>query len=104
MARYDANGDITISRYLLSGQLDFAFGSAGYVTIPYLIANPQAQELHAIGLQADGQLLVHLTEYDASQVLSRVARITANGTLDVAFNNNAQLETAGPADIFIGSA
>ncbi len=94
LARYDVNGDIAISRYLLTGQLDFTFGSAGYVTIPYLIANPQAQELNAIGLQNDGQLLVHVMEYNANQLLSRVARITASGTLDATFNNNAQIATA----------
>lgn len=103
LARYDINGDVSISRYLLSGQLDFAFGSAGYVTVPYQIANPQAQELHAIGLQNDGQLLVHLIEYNASQVLSRVARITVNGALDAAFNANAQIELASlSTQVFFG--
>jgi uncharacterized delta-60 repeat protein len=62
LARYDANGNVAISRYLLSGQLDFAFGSAGYANIPLLIANPIAQEMNTIGLQSDGQLLVHLIE------------------------------------------
>ncbi len=103
VARYDVNGDIAISRYLLTGQLDFTFGSAGYVTIPYLIANPQAQELNAIGLQNDGQLLVHVMEYNANQLLSRVARITASGTLDATFNNNAQIATASlTTQIFYG--
>lgn len=103
LARYDINGDVSISRYLLSGQLDFAFGSAGYVTVPYQIANPQSQELNAIGLQNDGQLLVHLIEYNASQVLSRVARITVNGALDAAFNANAQIELASlSTQVFFG--
>jgi uncharacterized delta-60 repeat protein len=103
VARYDVNGDIAISRYLLSGQLDFTFGSAGYVTIPYLIANAQGQDLNTISLQNDGQLLVHLMEYNASQLLSRVARITESGALDVPFNNNAQLEIAAlTAQIFLG--
>jgi uncharacterized delta-60 repeat protein len=104
VARYDANDDFAISQYLLSGQVDFTFGSAGYVTIPYLIANPQGQELNAIGLQSDGQLLVHLMEYDASQALSRVARITASGALDLTFNNNAQIQIALlTTQIFIGN-
>ncbi len=91
LARYDANENFAISQYLLNGQLDFTYGSAGYVTIPYLIANPSGTELYTLGLQDDGKLLVHLFEYNASQGLSRVARININGTLDTPFNNNAQI-------------
>lgn len=94
LGRYDIDGNLSISQYLLNGQLDFTYGSAGYVTIPYLMATPDGMELYTMGLQSDGKLLVHVLEYNTSDVLSRVARINTDGTLDPTFNNNAQIATA----------
>lgn len=94
VARYDINENLAISQYSLNGQLDFTYGSAGYVTIPYLIANPQGAELYTMSLQSDGKLLVHTIEYNTSdELISRVARINTNGALDASFNNNAQIST-----------
>jgi uncharacterized delta-60 repeat protein len=104
LAGYDINDNLTIGQYLLNGQLDFAYASAGYATIPYVIANPDGIELSAIALQDDGKLLVHTIEYNSTQATTRVSRINTNGTLDIPFNNNAVIATASlTAQIFLAT-
>ena len=91
-----------IKRLLLTGLTDFSYGSAGIVTV--LKTNFTADcGVFSAELQNDGKLIVHGYEFGATPILIRVVRIDANGVVDAAFGNNAQIpQNATNGSFFIG--
>lgn len=92
-----------IKRLLLSGLTDFSYGSAGIVTVLKTSFTADCGVFSA-ELQNDGKLIVHGYEFGATQILIRVVRIDANGMVDAAFGNNAQIpQNATNGSFFVGN-
>jgi uncharacterized delta-60 repeat protein len=91
------NYDFAVSRYNPDGSLDPTFGSGGRVTVDFGTANDGA---HGVAVAADGRIVVvgysgqgGATGYDVA-----VARLTADGALDLTFG------TGGKQTVDLGSA
>ena len=78
----DNGSVIALTRYNPNGTLDTAFGSGGTATLT--LATSASSE--ALGLQADGKLVVAGAGTSSETSTWEVARFTAQGVLDTTFN------------------
>jgi uncharacterized delta-60 repeat protein len=87
----DDNADVALARYLSNGRLDGSFGQAGIVTTDFAGGYDDAQ---AIGLQADGKLvLAGTTQGAAGDSDFGLARYTKDGVLDTTFGMAGKVRT-----------
>lgn len=76
-----------ITRHLANGTLDSSFGSGGSQTVIVAPATGDHDQPYALGIQADGKILVAGTA--GSQAC--VVRLLANGSLDTAFDGDGKV-------------
>src|SRR5262249_59191421 len=84
----DTNSDFALARYNQDGSLDMTFGESGKVTTDF---NKWGDFLSALGLQADGKIVV-AGDVDPPDPLHNdsrpcVARYNPDGSLDSTFGN-----------------
>lgn len=85
----DGSFDMFVARFKSTGQLDTAFGSAGYVSLDVDGAASVTSEAGGgVAIQPDGKIVVAGTKWDTlapvpASVL--VARLNSNGTMDSSF-------------------
>jgi uncharacterized delta-60 repeat protein len=72
-----------VARYRSSGHLDGSFGGDGLV----LIESGKAHEVSAIGLQADGKIVVAGPSFDDAATTGILARLRSDGTPDIDFGD-----------------
>ncbi|MEO5720501.1 MAG: dockerin type I domain-containing protein [Chthoniobacterales bacterium] len=82
--------DFAIARYNPDGSLDSTFGLAGKVITDF----PGADAAHAVGVLADGKILVA----GASNSNFAIARYDANGALDTSFGAGGKVTTSGTTE------
>jgi uncharacterized delta-60 repeat protein len=89
------NYAFAIARYNASGSLDTSFGSGGKVTTNI---TSQDDQVHAVTLQSDGDIVVAGVAGENTSRLYALARYNSNGSLDGAFGTGGIVTTAiGPS-------
>lgn len=86
----DGKHDFAACRVNANGTLDFGFGTAGKVLVPFDFDGSVHDIAHAVAVQADGKLvLAGRTTYSligtVTSINVAVARLLSNGSLDVPF-------------------
>jgi uncharacterized delta-60 repeat protein len=87
-AGYSGDGDFALARYNTDGTLDPTFGPDGKVTTDFAEGIDTA---YAVGIQADGKILVAGGTYDAGDQKLALARYNTDGTLDPTFGEDGKV-------------
>lgn len=88
-----ANTDIALARYNVDGSLDTDFNTDGQVTVT--VGSGDDSGL-ALTVQEDGKILVAGTTNNGSDKDIAVVRLTADGLLDMDFNQDGQMSISLP--------
>ena len=89
--------DFALARYSTDGTLDATFDGDGIATIDFGGGNDVA---FAVVLQTDGKIVTGgLTQIGRAEVISALARLNVNGTLDTTFDGDGRVTTnVAPGD------
>jgi uncharacterized delta-60 repeat protein len=98
-----AQQDVAVVRYTTAGALDTTFGTNGGTLVGTVIGTMAApnglQPGGRIILDAQGNILVGVTDTDGTTASVRALRYGGNGTLDTAFGTSGVLTVVGPSGI-----
>jgi uncharacterized delta-60 repeat protein len=87
--------DFLVARLTPDGAPDPSFSGDGLQTIDF---GGGAEEAHALALQPDGAIVVGGSAQPGSDTVLGLARLTADGALDPAFDGDGRVTTAVPGD------
>ncbi len=90
-----ANDEMLVARLNSNGSLDMTFNGKGWITFDFAAAGSNSA---AIGLQADGKIVVGGNAMVGTSYDFAVARLNTNGTLDNTFSSDGKATVAVISD------